>query len=126
MGETSKGQKIADFYFGTSNVPTVLLNWICLIVCAIKETGGTSQTKEDLFLICWCWCLMPDCLVSGPGCFFEQFSLWMYLYICNGTYRNIVSLFLTVSMTENAISWRPGMREKSWISFHSKLKVTWK
>jgi hypothetical protein len=26
MGETSKGQKIADFYFGTSNVPTVLLN----------------------------------------------------------------------------------------------------
>ena len=26
MGETSKGQKIADFYFGSSNVPTVLLN----------------------------------------------------------------------------------------------------
>ena len=43
MGEISKGQKIADFHFGTSIVPTVLLNWTCLIVCAIKETGGTSQ-----------------------------------------------------------------------------------
>ena len=43
MGETSKGQNIADFHFGTSNVPTVLHNWTCLIVCAIKETGGTSQ-----------------------------------------------------------------------------------
>jgi hypothetical protein len=26
MGETSKGQKIGDFHFGTSNVPTVLHN----------------------------------------------------------------------------------------------------
>ena len=26
MGEISKGQKIADFHFGTSNVPTALLN----------------------------------------------------------------------------------------------------
>jgi hypothetical protein len=33
-------------------------------------------------------------------------------------------LFLTVSVTENVISWRPGIRDKSWISFHSK--VTWK
>jgi hypothetical protein len=48
--------------------------------------------KEDLYPICWCWCLMPDCLVSGPDRFFEHFSLWMYLYICYGTYRNIVSM----------------------------------
>jgi hypothetical protein len=46
--------------------------------------------KEDWFPICWCWCLMPDCLVSGPDRFFVHFSLWMYLYICYGTYRNIV------------------------------------